>query len=156
AFYMSPSDYRTRLSRALALGVALFFLAVLPVFAQTTVPFSGGGKAGQDDAYAAHKYTAAPAYANYNNTAYLYGTAEDGKGYWATYDGATWSPYQAWETQPVNYKWEPAAVTYGTAQYVYYAGENGKYFQNTYDGAAWSGWQDTSGAYTYVAAPYAY
>lgn len=153
---MSESGYRTRLSRALIVGFALMLLAALPSFAQQAAPFSGGGKAGQEDAYATYAYTAAPAYASYNDTAYLYGTADDGKGYWTSYDGTAWSPYQTWESQPVNYKYQPVACSYGTSQYVYYTGEDGKYYQNAYDGAAWSGWQDVSGAYTFAGAPYAY
>jgi len=156
-FVMTDPAYTTRtprLVRALTLGLALLILAVLPALGQAAAPFSGGGKAGQGDPYAGYAYTAAPK-AVVNQSLYLYGTADDGKGYYTTYDGATWSAWQTWDAQPVNYKWEPAAVKYGETQYVYYAGEDNKYYQNTYDGTAWSGWEDVSGAYTYAAAPYA-
>lgn len=159
---MTESDYSTRstvftarIARALVFIVALLLTSIAPSLAQAPTPFSGGGKAGQEDPYASYTYTSAPAYAVYNNTLYLYGTAEDGKGYYTTYDGTSWSAYTSWQDQPTNYKWDPVSVEYAGTQYVYYTGEDNRYYQQSYDGQAWSGWNDTSGQYTFQQAPYA-
>jgi hypothetical protein len=155
---MSEPAYTSRrllslpLVTAVVIALAMMLAAIYPASGQGA-PFSGGGKAGTAGAYGEPSYNAAPAYVA-NASLYVYGTAADGKGYWTTYDGAAWTEYQSWDAQPVNYKWRPTATEYGGKQYVYYAGEDNKYYQNTYDGSAWSGWEDTSGAYTYAAAPY--
>jgi len=150
-----PGRSTRKLLHLVAIG-GLFLLGAAPALAQDSEVFSGGGKAGKAPAYSEYSYAAAPYAVDYDDTLYLYGTADDGKGYYSTYDGSEWSEYAGWENQPADYQWQPVAVTYNDSQYVYYTGQDDKLYQNVYDGQAWAGWEDVSGAYTYANCAYAH
>ena len=143
----------SRHAAALTIGAGLLLSAAAPALGQDAVGFSGGGKAGQDDPYASYAYTVAPSTVDYNNEVYLYGTADDGKGYYTSWNGTEWSTYGSWDTQPADFKWEPSTTEYKGAQLVTYAGQDDKYYTNTWDGQAWTGWNDISGPYTFKQAP---
>lgn len=150
----ASSGYRlTR--RTFLTGSALAMAAVavgLPRLtkARQGVPFSGGGQVGGN----AYQYQAAPEPVAYGDKFYIYATGKDGTGYYTTYDGSQWTPWQAWASQPVKYQGPPAAATYQNKTYVFYTGQDGHIYHNAYDGNAWSGWNDVSGPYTYQYPPY--
>jgi hypothetical protein len=117
--------------------------------------FAGGEETYSGGGYDAVTYASAPYQVYYDGDVYTYATGEDGKGYYQVYDGE-WSEPYAYDDQPVDYHWEPGAVSINEQQYVFYAGTDGKYYHNTYDGNDWTGWEDVSGEYTFVEAPFAY
>lgn len=153
--YIRTRSYRRGQQALLAsfLGGLLALGFAFSATAQGT--FDGGKEIAAGGGYGGVEYAAAPYTIDYNGTTYYYGTGEDGKGGYATYDGSAWSDWYSYEDQPAEYGWQPAAVTYNDWQYVFYTGKDGKLYANGYDGAAWSGWQDQAGEYQFAAAPYA-
>src|SRR5690242_17709864 len=96
-------------------------------------PFGGGGQV-----ESAYKYGAGPYAVTYNNKVYYYGTGTDGTGYSNTYDGATYTPSQAYPSQSAKYQGRPCAYVYSGKQYVYYYGQDSKYYAYAYDGQAYA------------------
>ena len=114
--------------------------------------FDGGGKIG--GSYDDQEYVAGPQTVTYEDTLYLYGTADDGNGYYATYDGKKWSDYTGWKDQPAKFAYEPAAAVNAVSR-VFFAGDDGHLYGNAYDSGEWTGWEDLAGDYTFEVAPYA-
>lgn len=96
-----------------------------------------------------------PAAISSNNQFWVFATADDGSGQYASYDGKQWSSWQSWSDQPAKFKWEAAPVSYHNDAIVFYTGTDGKIYSNRYDGKAWAGWQTAAGSYSFAAAPYA-
>ena len=138
-----------------ALIAALAFLvagmSVVSALAQNGAPYGGGGQVGGD----AYKYSAGPYAVTYEDTLYEYATADDGKGYYATWDSEEWSSWQEWDSYPAEYQWKPSAAVYKDKQYVFYNGKDEKYYYSGYDGTSWSDWADAAGdEYKFAYAPY--
>lgn len=149
--FLAPRGVR----RVLQLAALLALVAVAPVLtvsAQGAPAFAGGSKVGGDTPY---KYTAGPYTNSYQDKTYLYGTADNGSGYYATYGADGWSTWQGWGSQPAKYQYQPAALTYNGKQYVFYDGQDNHIYHNSYDGQAWQGWDDQSAQYTFPYSPYA-
>jgi hypothetical protein len=152
----SKDGYR-RLRRGLvgvALGAVVTLGGALGAFADEYGEYGEAEKYAAGGGYEEYEYAANPYVVYYEDTVYSYATTKDGEAQYYTYDGE-WSEPYTYEDQPVKYQWEPAAVAHGDKQYLFYAGEDGKYYHSNYDGSEWSAWEDISGEYTFVAAPYA-
>ncbi|MBA3517916.1 MAG: hypothetical protein H0T75_09800, partial [Rhizobiales bacterium] len=121
-----------RRSAIVSLGTMLLVAAMLglrPAVAQDAA-FSGGGLVGGD----AYQYDAAPYALPYQTAIYEYATGQDGKGYYAVYDGQQWGSWQGWDDQTADYAYQPNAVVYNDWNYVFYTGKDGHIYHNGYDG----------------------
>jgi hypothetical protein len=157
------SDRRTvgfrRARRSLAgvaLGAVVTLGGVLGAFAHDEYgEFGEAEKLASGGAYEEYEYAYSPYPVYYEEDVYLYATGKEGEAQYYTYDGEWSEPYVI-EEAPVKYQWDAAAVSINGNQYAFYAGEDGKYYHAAYDGSAWGGWEDVSGEYEFVAAPFAY
>ena len=123
--------------------VAVLATSSFASLAQDGAAFDGGGKI--DGAAGDYTFNAAPYVVTYQDQAYLYATADDGNGYYTSYDGESWASWQGWEEQPAQYQNQPAACEYNDSEYVMYNGQDGKLYYNAYDGESWAGWEEVTG-----------